>query len=235
MMARLWEREELRKIYACGWSWWRRHGSSVRSSNQVSSAPRNGTTRETRKRSLFRRRMECRMLMVEAVRACAAHRVSAQCVLRNVGVNVTCRQRNGCAGTAEEVSRKREPRKECWICNLKHVDLMAYKQRRFLRSSSRGRLIANTVDTRSNVTKERLISMQALYEQRIKWRNVVGGPYRRSSFVAGTTSVNVERWNKALETIGVPKCKWTQVRERFMRVLLEEHDTILRSYRAQKS
>jgi hypothetical protein len=114
--------------------------------------------------------------------------------------------------------------------NLEQGDLMAYKQRRFLRSSSRGRLIANTVDTRSNVTKERLISMQALYEQRIKWRNVVGGPYRRSSFVAGTTSVNVERWNKALETIGVPKCKWTQVRERFMRVLLEEHDTILRSY-----
>ena len=30
------------------------------------------------------------------------------------------------------------------------------------------------------------------------------------------------------------KCKWTQVRERFMKVLLEEHDAILRSYRAQK-
>ena len=32
----------------------------------------------------------------------------------------------------------------------------------------------------------------------------------------------------------VPKGKWTQVRERFMKVLLEEHDAILRSYRAQK-
>jgi len=47
-------------------------------------------------------------------------------------------------------------------------------------------------------------------------------------------SLNVERWNKALETVGVPKCKWTQVRETFMKVLLEEHDAILRSYRAQK-
>ena len=46
--------------------------------------------------------------------------------------------------------------------------------------------------------------------------------------------MNVERWNKALETVGVPKGKWTQVRERFMKVLLEEHDDILRSYRAQK-
>ena len=45
--------------------------------------------------------------------------------------------------------------------------------------------------------------------------------------------MNAERWNKALETVGVPKCKWTQVRERFMKVLLEEHDAILRSYRAQ--
>jgi hypothetical protein len=40
--------------------------------------------------------------------------------------------------------------------------------------------------------------------------------------------------DKALETVGVPKCKWTQVRERFMRVLLDGHDAILRSYRAQK-
>ena len=37
-----------------------------------------------------------------------------------------------------------------------------------------------------------------------------------------------------MEMVGVPKCKWTRGRERFMRVLLEEHDAILRSYRAQK-
>jgi len=73
-------------------------------------------------------------------------------------------------------------------------------------------------------------TVRALYEQRIRWRNVEGGLYiQQVDFVAGTTSVNVERWNKALETVGVPKCKWTQVRERFMKVLLEEHDTILRA------
>ena len=33
---------------------------------------------------------------------------------------------------------------------------------------------------------------------------------------------------------GVPKQKWAQVRTKFMRVLLEEHDNILRSYQAQK-
>ena len=54
------------------------------------------------------------------------------------------------------------------------------------------------------------------------------------NFVAGLTSVNVERFEKALETLGVPKQKWAQVRTKFMRVLLEEHDNILRSYQAQK-
>ena len=34
--------------------------------------------------------------------------------------------------------------------------------------------------------------------------------------------------------MGVPKQKWAQVRTKFMRVLLEEHDNILRSYQAQK-
>ena len=33
---------------------------------------------------------------------------------------------------------------------------------------------------------------------------------------------------------GVPKQKWAQVRTKFMRVLLVEHDNILRSYQAQK-
>jgi len=46
--------------------------------------------------------------------------------------------------------------------------------------------------------------------------------------------VNVERFEKALETLGVPKQQWAQVRTKFMRVLLEEHDNILRSYQAQK-
>ena len=39
---------------------------------------------------------------------------------------------------------------------------------------------------------------------------------------------------EALETLGVPKQKWAQVRTKFMRVLLEEHDNILKSYQAQK-
>jgi len=87
------------------------------------------------------------------------------------------------------------------------------------------------MDTRSNATKERRNSTRALYEQRIRCQVAQrrGWTVQQVNFVAGTTSVNVERWNKALETVGVPKCKWTQVRERFMKVLLEEHDAILRS------
>ena len=53
-------------------------------------------------------------------------------------------------------------------------------------------------------------------------------------FIAGTKSMNQEAWNKAMETIGVPKQKWDGARERFMRVLLDEHETILNSYQAQK-
>ena len=46
--------------------------------------------------------------------------------------------------------------------------------------------------------------------------------------------MNQEAWNKARETIGVPKLKWDRTRERFMRVLLDEHETILSNYQAQK-
>jgi hypothetical protein len=84
------------------------------------------------------------------------------------------------------------------------------------------------MDTCSNATKERrnstgLIRAAHQVAQRRGWT------VQQVNFVAGTTSVNVERWNKALETVGVPKCKWTQVWERFMKVLLEEHDAILRA------
>ena len=54
------------------------------------------------------------------------------------------------------------------------------------------------------------------------------------NFIAGTKSMNQEAWNKARETIGVPKLKWDRTRERFMRVLLDEHETILSNYQAQK-
>ena len=54
------------------------------------------------------------------------------------------------------------------------------------------------------------------------------------NFIAGTKSVNVALWNQAMKTVGVPEAKWAEVRGKLMRVLLDEHDTILRSYQAQK-
>ena len=46
--------------------------------------------------------------------------------------------------------------------------------------------------------------------------------------------MNQEAWNKAMETIRVPKQKWDVTREKFMRVQLDEHETILKSYQASK-
>ena len=54
------------------------------------------------------------------------------------------------------------------------------------------------------------------------------------NFIAGTKSVNVALWNQAMRTVGVPEAKWAEVRSKLMRLLLDEHDTILRSYQAQK-
>ena len=54
------------------------------------------------------------------------------------------------------------------------------------------------------------------------------------NFIAGTKSMNQEAWNKAMETIRVPKQKWDVTREKFMRVQLDEHETILKSYQASK-
>ena len=44
----------------------------------------------------------------------------------------------------------------------------------------------------------------------------------------------VGSFDKAMEAMGVPKQKWDGTRERFMKVLLDEHETILSSYLAQK-
>ena len=41
-------------------------------------------------------------------------------------------------------------------------------------------------------------------------------------------------WNQAMKTVGVPEVKWVGIRGKLMRVLLDEHDNILRSYQAQK-
>ena len=54
------------------------------------------------------------------------------------------------------------------------------------------------------------------------------------NFMAGVKSMNQDAWNKAMETIGIPKQKWDGMQERFIKVLLDEHETILSSYRAQK-
>ena len=48
-----------------------------------------------------------------------------------------------------------------------------------LEFSSRGHPIAS-MGMHSDVTKERLNSMQALYERRTKWRSRQGGPYYKS-------------------------------------------------------
>ena len=37
-----------------------------------------------------------------------------------------------------------------------------------------------------------------------------------------------------MRTVGVPEAKWAEVRSKLMRLLLDEHDTILRSYQTQK-
>ena len=55
-----------------------------------------------------------------------------------------------------------------------------------------------------------------------------------SYLVDRTKSINVSLWNRAMKAVGVPEAKWTEIRGKLMRVLLDEHDNILRSYQAQK-
>jgi len=87
-----------------------------------------------------------------------------------------------------EESRSRfeegESCKICWSRELgaRRFDGVALnrEQKRVLRSSPRGHPIASMV-MHSDVMKERLNSMQALYERRTKWRSREGGPYYKSS------------------------------------------------------
>ena len=51
--------------------------------------------------------------------------------------------------------------------------------------------------------------------------------------VAGTKSMKEEAWNEAMEKLGVAKMKWSGGRARLMRVLLEEHEKVLGSFRVQ--
>ena len=55
-----------------------------------------------------------------------------------------------------------------------------------------------------------------------------------ANFIAGEKSINVALWNRAMKVVGVPEAKWTEMLGKLMRVLLDEHDNILRSYQAQK-
>jgi len=54
------------------------------------------------------------------------------------------------------------------------------------------------------------------------------------NIAVGTKSVNVEKWNEAMAKLAMPKSTWDGVRGRMMRVLVEEHDTFLKSFWAQK-
>ena len=54
-------------------------------------------------------------------------------------------------------------------------------------------------------------------------------------FVGGTCgSVKVESFNKNLKQLEVPEGRWNRLRQRMARRLLEEQDTVLRAYFAQK-
>jgi hypothetical protein len=52
--------------------------------------------------------------------------------------------------------------------------------------------------------------------------------------IGRTKSVNTEKWNKTMTKLAMPKATWDGVRGRMMKVLMEEHDTILTSCWAQK-
>jgi len=129
------------------------------------------------------------MLIVKAMRAVAAHRVSAQCVLRSVVATVTGkglpRMHCHCAGTTGEVSRKREPCKKCWSRELgtRRLDGVALNRRtntgftsEFKRTTNRAHGYAQHCDKRA--TDQYAGLKQAAHQkkkQRIKWRNVEGG------------------------------------------------------------
>ena len=76
--------------------------------------------------------------------------------------------------------------------------------------------------------KSLLSGLQAVGQQR-------GWKVEQLVFVGGTCgSVNVETFNQNLKLLEVPESKWSQLRQRMARQLLEEQDTVLRAYFAQK-
>lgn len=74
-----------------------------------------------------------------------------------------------------------------------------------------------------------LLSGLRVVEQQKGWK------VEQLVFVGGTCgSVNVETFNQNLKLLEVPESKWNHIRRRMARRLLEEQDTVLRAYFAQK-
>ena len=240
MMAKLWEREELREI--CPWLElvevaWQQREEQQPSHRSVKKRDHTGNSKEVT--------AQVKSGVQDANGAGEASGGGASCVCTVCAAECRC---DGdmpakewmccrCEGTTGKVSRKRKPCKECWGRELgtRRFDGVALNRKtktvfalEFKRTSDREYGYAQQCDKRATEQYAGLIRAAHQVAQRRGWT------VQQVNFVAGTTSVNVERWNQALETVGVPKGKWTQVRERFMKVLLEEHDAILRSYRAQK-
>ena len=70
--------------------------------------------------------------------------------------------------------------------------------------------------------------LRAIGEQR-------GWEIEQLVFVGGTCgSVSVESFNKNLKLLEVPEGRWSRLRQRMARRLLEAQDTVLRAYFAQK-
>ena len=62
-----------------------------------------------------------------------------------------------------------------------------------------------------------------------------GGKVQQSLFVGGTCgSAHVESFNKNMKSLGVLESKWDPIRQKLVRLLLEEQDKVLRSCFAQK-
>ena len=98
----------------------------------------------------------------------------------------------------------------------------------FKRTSNRGHTCARDCDKEATEQYTDLVrAVKTCYNER-------GGTFESVNFIAGTKSIHVALWNQAMKVVGVPEVKWAEIRGKLMRVLLDEHDNILRSYQAQK-
>ena len=239
-MKGLWEREELREV--CPWSElaevaWQQREEGPPSSRCVGKRDQDGelrqagTPRRDGRQDVDGDRREDNCGMLNTCEVCAA-----ECQRgggKPAGEGRCCH----CMRKAGDVFEEGESCKICWIRELgaRRFDGVALNREtktvftlEFKRTSDREHGYAQRCDERATKQYASLIRAAHQVAQQAGWTIL------QVNFVAGLTSVNVERFEKALETLGVPKQKWAQVRTKFMRVLLEEHDNILRSYQAQK-